>query len=215
MKLIVAWLAVLSFTVISAGSCTIRHKSGDYECTTQTDCETGRQCLGGYCVVPGGGPIDAPKTNDGPRTDGPQPDSSMCPAQCTSCANGKVCNIDCGSTNCTGNNAIVCPSGWNCAILCSTNNSCANGINCGGAASCAVTCSGQGSCRNIECGAGACDVKCEGSNSCRGVVCSNSCACDVSCGTAAACEFLTCSSIQCDPFGKGCTSIGPTCDTCP
>lgn len=218
MKLVVAWLTALALTVIASSSCSINHKSGDYVCTVQADCEPGRLCLNGYCIVPGG-VIDAPKLTDAPKRDAPQMiDSPMnvCPPQCTSCAEGsKTCTIDCGLTNCNGNNPIVCPTGYNCAILCSTNNACANGIDCGSAASCAITCSGAGSCRNIECGTGDCDVKCQGQNSCRGIDCGDSCACDVSCAFNSSCEFLTCSSQQCDPVGRGCSSLPPGCDTCP
>lgn len=217
MKLVIAWLAALSIALISSSSCSINHRSGEFECTLQTDCDSGRLCLNGYCIVPGGS-IDAPKTADAPRKDAPMTiDAPMnaCPPQCTSCGDGKTCTIDCGMTNCTGNQPIVCPSGYNCAILCSTNNACANGINCDSAESCTITCSGSGSCRNIQCGPGDCDVKCQGQNSCRGIDCTDSCACDVSCAFNAACDFLTCSSQQCDPLGKGCSSLLPGCDTCP
>ncbi|MBA3452729.1 MAG: hypothetical protein H0T42_06550 [Deltaproteobacteria bacterium] len=217
MKLVVAWLATLAFAVISSTSCSINHKSGDFECTVQTDCDRTRQCIGGYCIVPGG-VIDGPKMIDAPKKDAPI-DSPMfvCPPQCTSCVEGsKTCTVDCGVTSCTGNQPIVCPSGWNCAILCSTNNACANGVNCDSAKSCAITCSGQGSCRNIQCGDGDCEVKCQGQNSCRGVDCSDSCACDVTCAFNSSCEFLTCSSQACDPLGRGCSSLpAATCDTCP
>ena len=217
MKLVVAWLAALAIAVISSTSCSINHRSGDYECTLQTDCEPGRLCIGNYCVVPGGGPIDAPKNTDGPRTDGSiDGPPNVCPPQCTSCDNpSKTCVIDCNLTSCTGNQPIVCPTGWGCKIGCTTNNACASGINCNGAKSCEITCSGQGSCRMLECGTGDCNVQCIGQNSCRGVNCGNSCACDVTCSTNASCEFLTCSDPLCDPFGKGCTSSGPNCDSCP
>ncbi len=217
MKLVMTWLAALTIVLISSSSCSINHRSGEFECTVQADCDLARQCLNGYCVVPGG-VIDAPKTIDGPRKDAPMMiDSPMtvCPPQCTSCGDGKTCTIDCGMTNCNGNQPIVCPSGYNCAILCSTNNACSNGINCNDAQSCAITCSGAGSCRNVDCGSGPCDVKCQGQSSCRGIDCSNSCACDVSCAITASCDFLTCSDPQCDPLGRGCTSGAPGCDNCP
>lgn len=219
MKLVVVWFAALAFTVMSSSSCSINHKSGDYECKVQADCEAGRLCLNAYCIVPGG-VIDAPKLVDAPKRDAPpmidSPMMNMCPPQCTSCSAGSMtCTIDCALGNCTGNQPVVCPAGWNCAILCSTNNACSNGIDCADAASCAITCSGASSCRNIDCGNGHCDVKCQGQNSCRGIDCSNSCACDVSCALNSACDFLTCSSQQCDPLGRGCSSLAPGCDTCP
>ena len=216
MKIVLAWLAAVALALISASSCSINHKSGDYECTRQADCDSGRQCLNGYCIVPGGA-IDAPKPIDAPKTDAAvDAPMNQCPPQCTSCNPGTMtCNIDCGQTNCTGNAAIVCPSGWNCAINCSTQNACQSGINCSDAKSCAITCSGQSSCRGIACGTGDCDVKCQAQGSCRGVDCSNSCACDVGCSINSACELLTCSSLQCDPIGRGCTSMSLGCDTCP
>jgi len=187
MKIVLAWLAIVCLALISAGSCSIDHKSGEYECTKQADCDTGRQCIGGYCVVPGG-VVDAKPMNDGPKIDARPIDAPMdfCPPQCTSCGPENTCKIDCGQTNCNGNNAIVCPTGFDCAITCSTNNACANGINCGTAKSCAITCGGQGSCRNIECGTGDCDVKCTGQNSCRGVDCGDSCASSATRSAAAA-----------------------------
>ena len=215
MKLVVACLAAVALVVITASSCSVEHKSADYVCTLQTDCTPGRLCVSGYCIVPSG-MVDAPKNPDGPRTDSPVViDSPTCPPQCTSCnVAAKTCTVDCGVTNCTGNAAIVCPTGYNCAILCTTNNACGAGINCETAASCSITCSGQGSCRGIDCGTGDCDVKCQGQNSCRGVDCSNSCACDVTCAFNASCEFVTCNHLQCD-IGRGCTSAGAICDTCP
>ena len=217
MKLVVAWLSVLVLAAISAGSCAINHKSGEFECSKQSDCANGRVCTGGYCVVPGG-TVDAPK-NDGPITiDGPPIDGSMnvCPAQCTSCNQGThTCKIDCAATSCNGQ--VVCPPGWNCDVACSVANSCRSGVTCPPSGnSCNITCSGTGSCRSLECGTGKCDVNCTGSMACRGVNCGNSCGCDVKCAVGAACEAVQCTSFQCDT-GLGCSSqLNPgACEMCP
>lgn len=219
MKLVIAWLAALTIAGVTWVACAIPHKSTDYECTTQDDCAAlpGRVCSGGFCVVTNGPVIDAGRP-DAPRppTDAPM---AVCPAQCTSCdVSGKVCEIDCAVTSCTANAPIVCPTGWNCDIACSTPNSCRGGINCTTAASCTIGCTGVGSCRSIGCGAGACAISCEGDNSCRGINCAQACACDVKCGDGADCEAITCKQVQafqCGVFGGGCTSERIGCDTCP
>lgn len=215
MKLVVAWLSVLVLASISAGSCSINHRSGEFECSKQSDCPDGRVCTGGYCVVPGG-TVDAPKS-DGPAIDGTPGDGPMnnCPPQCTSCDQGShTCKIDCAVTSC--NSQVVCPTGWNCDVACTVSNSCRSGVKCpAGANSCNITCSGTGSCRSLECGTGKCDVACTGSMSCRGVDCGNSCGCDVKCGPGATCEAVQCTAFQCDT-GLGCSSmVVPSCRTCP
>lgn len=218
MKLVLAWLAALVVAGLTAASCSINHRSGEYECVSQADCKDGRVCTGGYCIVPGGVGIDAPAPGDGPRPDGP-PDApqNVCPAQCSSCnTTAKTCKIDCAVTNCTGSQPIVCPQGWSCEILCTTANSCRAGINCINAKDCNITCSGTQSCRTLVCGTGPCDIECTGTSSCRGINCSNSCACDVTCGDAALCEQVTCSDFTCrDQLNGGCTSQRIGCETCP
>ena len=215
MKLVIAWLTALVLAAISAGSCSINHRSGEFQCDKQSDCESGRTCTGGFCVVPGG-TVDAPK-GDGPTGDGPPSDTpmNMCPAQCTSCVQAsKTCKIDCAVTSC--NSAVVCPPGWNCEVACTVANSCRSGVTCPPSGnSCNITCSGTGSCRMIDCGTGKCDVNCSGSQSCRGVDCTGSCGCDVKCPIGASCEAVTCTSFQCDT-GLGCSStLTPNCESCP
>ncbi|MBL0215175.1 MAG: hypothetical protein IPQ07_14965 [Myxococcales bacterium] len=213
MKLVLAWLTVLGLTAITASSCSINHRTGEFECTKQADCSGGRTCTGGYCVLPGG-TVDAPK-GDGPTTDGQiDGNNNVCPQQCTTCDFGShTCKIDCAVTSC--NAQVVCPVGWNCDVACSVTNSCRNGVTCNGPNACTITCSGANSCRTLECGTGKCDVVCSGSMSCRGVACGNSCGCDVKCGGTAACEGVACTSFQCDT-GLGCSStLNASCDTCP
>jgi hypothetical protein len=202
MKLVIAWICVLGLTALGAGSCSINHKSGDFECTKQSDCSGGRTCTGGYCVFPGG-TIDAPRSDA--NGDAPA-DSNACPAQCT-------CKIDCAVTSC--NNAIVCPVGWNCDVACSTANSCRGGVTCTGPGTCKIGCTGANSCRDLQCGTGKCDVNCAGTGSCRAVTCNPSCGCDVKCNPGvAACESVSCTAVQCDT-GLGCSStVVPSCKTC-
>jgi hypothetical protein len=221
-KLVVAWLAVLTLTAVTTSGCSVSHRSGDYACTTQNDCKDGRTCSDGFCVVPGGSQIDAAKS-DAPK---PPPDAppAICPAQCSSCNFGaKECRIDCAVKNCVGAQ-VVCPPGWNCDVLCSTANSCRSpsgggtpGVTCAGTLSCNITCTGDNSCRGVACGAGPCNVDCAGGNSCVGVRCNQACSCDVTCGNNASCQGVLCTSSVCfDQLNGGCSSqLAPTCDTCP
>lgn len=212
MKIVIAWICLLGLTALGAGSCSINHKSGDFECTKQSDCVGGRTCNGGYCVFPTG-TIDAPP-GDTVVVDGAI-DGNACPAQCTSCDLGShTCRVDCAVSSCNG--PIVCPAGWNCDVACSTASSCRAGVTCTGAGTCKIACTGTGSCRDLQCGSGKCDITCSGSNSCRNVACSPSCGCDVKCTPGvASCEGVTCTAIQCDT-GLGCSSqITNSCDTCP
>ena len=218
MKLVIAWLSALVVAIATASSCSINHKSSDYECTVQADCDAfpGRVCTGGFCVT-GDGPSDARidgTTMDGPRVDAPT-DAGDCPAQCTSCRDDKhECVIDCATTSC--NNEIVCPAGWNCTIACSAANSCTQGIDCSAGNSCNITCSGNQSCRDLDCGTGKCTVACTGRQSCRGMDCSDSCACDITCTTGtngAACAENSC-PLGCGAgFGR-CSSAIPNCNDC-
>lgn len=217
MKLVVTWLAL----VVSVAACSVNHRSGDYACTTQSDCDNGRKCTDGYCIVPGGNPpVDAPKTSDAKLPpDAPQ---DVCPAQCTTCDEGsKQCNIDCAVDSCT-NGQVVCPPGWNCDVKCSTPGSCRGnggggtpGVICAGTLSCTVECTGDGSCRGVQCGSGPCNVDCAGTNSCSGVRCNQSCACDVTCHDPSLCTGIFCKSNLCETASGGCSSQFTTCDTCP
>ncbi len=216
MKLVAAWLVALGFAIAMAGSCSINHKSTEYECAVPSDCDPfpGRTCVGGFCVT-AGPPIAAP--NDGPVIDARDggTDSSMCPAQCTSCRDDrKECVIDCATNSC--NNEVVCPSGWNCTIGCSTPNSGTSGIDCTVAKSCTIVCSGNGSCRDLDCGQGKCNVNCSGKGSCRDMDCSDSCACDLTCAggaNPASCEGTICPS-GCSGLPGRCSSIPLGCNTC-
>ena len=226
MKLVALWLVVVGFAAVTAGGCSVTHRSGDFACTTPADCADGRTCSEGFCV--------APQLDSGVRTDAP---SSGCPAQCTSCNTAtKSCTIDCAVNPAACKQQVTCPAGWNCNIACSGISACTSGINCANSKSCTITCSGAQSCRNLNCGAAACNVDCAGSGSCRdftcgtgacNVSCNNTDSCrNVSCGLSCACDIacrnpfcvgVTCKASQCQlqtPFG-GCTSTPPGCNTCP
>ncbi len=69
------WLVVLSALV----GCDFPTPSQDYACRTTSDCETGRVCETGYCVIGSGGTsIDAPANNTDGAVDA-SVDSTMMP----------------------------------------------------------------------------------------------------------------------------------------
>ena len=209
MKLVIA-STVIGLAIVAAAlssSCSVHHRSDQFACTSTQDCEGGRVCDNGYCIVPGS--IDAPGPSDGAKGDA----ANGCPAQCSTCnVTQKSCTINCQNKDCTGQ--VTCPPGYKCDIMCNVDNSCRNGVDCRMAASCNIDCTGKQACANVQCGSGPCDVGCIGEQSCRGVSCNNSCACDVvctgnsSCGDGISCTSLTCKS------GSGCTSVPPFCHAC-
>jgi len=223
MKWIALCLGGLVLAAVAVSSCSINHRSGQYECNTSNDCDDGRTCNGGLCVAIG---VDAPPGDGGLKKDAAIDAADACPSQCTSCsAAGKVCTIDCAAGAVCTNAAVTCPAGWSCAVRCNTTNSCRSGVSCTGTLSCDVQCSGANSCRAVTCGPGRCNVSCTGSNSCRGsimppgpgVTCGPSCGCDVTCNPAngACANTVVCNKLQCDT-GLGCSStVFPSCSTCP
>lgn len=202
-------LAALIAFAVSMPACDVTHKSGEYACSKNTDCDSGRICNEGFCIV-------STPVVDAPRGDGPRGDAmgSSCPPGCTTCnVMQKTCTINCMSgANCT--NTVTCPPGFKCDILCNTDNSCRNGINCQMSQACNVECTGRQSCQGVQCGAGPCDVACMGVASCKGVSCGSSCACDVTCTGNQSCgSSVLCSSPACDT-GSGCTSLPLFCNSC-
>jgi len=228
MKVIALWLAVFGAAVaVAAGSCSINHRSGDFACQVQGDCASDRTCIDGECVltgIGGGPPDDAALTTD----------ASTCPPQCTSCDAGtNTCTIDCAKNPDECDQAIACPAGMSCNVMCSTDNACRNGVSCEGATACTiscggrqacedircgdgacnVTCGGRASCNGVTCGTGACQVDCNGLNACPAVQCGAACSCEVLCMAGAACNDVTCLA-GCD-LGPGCSSLRNGCNTCP
>lgn len=215
MKLVLAIGVQVALVFALAASCSITHKSGDYACTKTSDCNSGRDCVGGFCVV-AGSEIDAPVIlHDAPRGDS----GNGCPANCSSCdVPTHSCIIDCANgSSCNGN--VACPAGWTCDVKCDTDNSCRNGVSCAGTTACKVECSGKGSCQDVVCGTGRCDVECTGVQSCRtSIDCASSCGCDVRCIGSQSCGVgaLTCTpGCTSGSINGGCTSLPPNCHTCP
>lgn len=211
MKLAVAISVQVALVFALAASCSITHKSGDFSCTKSADCNTGRVCVDGFCVVSGTETIDAPVA--------PGDSGNGCPANCSSCdVSAHTCVIDCANgSNCTG--PVVCPVGYKCNVKCDTDNACRNGVTCTGTTSCKVECSGKSSCAGVHCGTGRCDVECTGTQSCKNDInCEASCGCDVRCSGTQSCGN---SALSCTPgcrigvSGDGCTSLPLTCHTCP
>jgi hypothetical protein len=206
MRLVIVLAVISVVSMLSLSSCEINHRSDEFACSKNLDCASGRVCSDGFCVL--AGTIDAAR-GDAARGDA----GSDCPPGCTSCnVLQKTCTIDCSFTSCT--NTVTCPSGYNCDILCNTENSCRNGVNCLQSGKCSVECSGKSSCENVTCGPGPCDVACSGPSSCRGVSCGSSCACDVVCTGNQSCQSdIQCSSVACRS-GRGCTSVPVFCRSC-
>jgi len=208
MKLVaLAILTISAAASLGLGACSINHRSGDFACTAQADCATGKVCSDGFCVAVDSGGVPDARVSDG----------GQCPAQCTSCDTGsKTCVVDCAVNPATCNQQINCPAGWSCKVACSTASSCRSGVSCAAGKACDVTCSGSQSCRNVTCGTGACTVDCSGPGSCRNVSCGLACACDVTCAPGSTCQGLACKSLQCtvqlQPFE--CTSKTAGCNSC-
>jgi hypothetical protein len=209
----------LSMLLVFA-ACSINHRSADFLCEKQSDCSSDRTCSQGVCVL-NGNPMD-----DGPIVP-PDAPEFRCPAQCTSCVEGtKTCRVDCGlpSGAAICNQAITCPTGFNCVILCSRNAvngnpQCQQKIDCENSKSCEITCSGSNTCKQIVCGEAPCDVTCSGFGSCGSVDCDASCQCDVDCGFNASCQNVSCPGDfgQCNALGQlGCDSDrADACHSCP
>jgi len=203
----------LAFAILlTIVGCQIRHASDQYACDDTNPCEAGRVCDNGYCIVVGSIDAAKPPGDGGNRTDA---GNAGCPPGCTTCSTAqKTCTINCQFGGC--DQAIACPAGYKCDILCNTDSACKNGVNCTSAAACNIECSGKQSCQNIDCGPGPCDVGCSGTQSCRDVACNNSCACDVACTGSQACEGIACTSFACrKTVGLGCTSEPTVCNSCP
>jgi len=198
-----------------ASACSINHRSDQFACTNVNQCDPGQRCEDGFCVggtTPGDGPDVDP--------DGPKPDTFSCPPQCTSCnIQTNTCNVDCGVSPGTCANAINCPAGFNCNIICTRNDLCQN-INCSQGESCKIDCKGNATCKNVVCGPGRCDVTCSGGMSCPKINCESSCACDISCGNNASCIDTSCPQVEGDPFQcegfrpNVCNSEPDGCNTC-
>jgi hypothetical protein len=202
-----------------AAGCSVSHRSGDFACDAEQRCANGRTCVDGFCVVAAdSGVVD---------TLPPLGDAAVCPSQCTSCNLAqRACVIDCAANTGACNQAVTCPAGWSCNVLCSLPSQCNSGVLCGNATSCTiacgarqtcnVTCSGNSSCGNsVLCGAGACNVNCTGNLACAGeITCGQACACDVTCRINAACAAVTCKPGCIGTPPAFCISTANGCNSC-
>lgn len=198
------WIAV---ALALAAGCSVSHRSTDFACSSEQRCADGRTCVDGFCVLAADSGV-------------PVSDAAVCPSQCTTCNTAqRSCVIDCAINNGACNQAVTCPAGWSCNVLCSLPNQCNTGVLCDNATSCTIACSARQTCKTVTCGRGACNVTCTGNTSCSAVGCglgacnvdcSGSSACSkVSCGLACACD-VTCRFGSCLPSNvtckQGCTS---------
>lgn len=182
--------AALLVLALAAG-CSIDHVSDSLACTASSQCADGRNCVGGFCVVPGGG--------------------GGCPSQCTACdTTAMTCSIVGNGDG--GGDRTTCPSGYHCDITCA-GSSCRT-VDCSNAASCTIQCTGKGSCEQITCGPERCQVTCSGQDSCQSVDCQDSCACDVQCTGAQSCSSGSRCPLQSCDTGTGCSSQPLGCNLC-
>lgn len=224
----IAALAIALALALAAG-CSLSHRSGDFACDAEQRCASGRTCVDGFCVIAADSGVV-----------GPPADAAVCPPPCTSCnAAQRTCVIDCAINNGACNQAVSCPAGWSCNVLCSLPNQCNSGVLCGNATSCMIACSARQTCQSVTCGRGACSVACTGNSSCSSVgcglgacsvncagngacgsavKCGPACACDVTCRLGAACLA---GDVTCKPGCAStmaplvCTSALNGCNTCP
>lgn len=184
---------LLALAVLALAGCLVSRASESFTCTDTAQCETGRVCSQGYCVVDEG---------------------SSCPDVCNAgCIPGqRECSVVCNAVTDCG--AIECPEGWECDIVCDGPGACGD-IHCANNADCYLTCITSSSCGAIVCGNGVCDVSCNDTNACGPIDCANACACDVDCDLGD-CGPQICPSSQGDActFGDACSSNGAGCDRC-
>lgn len=181
----------LALVVVVSASCFVDRASDRFECTDPSQCEAGRTCSEGFCIVDEG---------------------TKCPASCNAgCIPGqRECSVVCNAVTECGQ--IECPDGWECDIVCDGPGACGD-IRCEGDANCYLTCITSSSCGAITCGNGVCDVGCNEANACGPIDCTDACACDVDCSLGD-CGAQSCPSsegIECIS-GDACDSTG--CDRC-
>ena len=191
--------------------CSIHHRSDEYACTKNTDCDTRPHCDDGFCVV-AGHQIDAPTRIDGPtrrRRRRQQLPARLHDVQLAQ----KTCTIDCQQRELHRHGHLPrrlqvrhpvqhrqlvpqrrqLPRGRVVQRRVQRRSSRAE---------------------NVAVRRGPCDVSCSGQQSCRGVSCNNSCACDVACTGNQSCSTRhQCSRSRADS-GLGCTSVPALCHSC-
>ena len=189
-------------------SCRTERVSDNFTCFDDDDCDSGRICDTGYCVV-GNRPADARMI-----------DAEVCPAICAT-----TCNLqtrECPISG-TGSGSIQCPPNWNCDITCPTAGAC-GAIMCSGATSCKVNCASADACLGILCGTADCNIQCTGQNACGNITCTSG-DCTATCTGVDACGNLSCTTGNCTETCTGgggqqvcgslsCTSTGGCTRTC-
>lgn len=160
-------------------------------------------------VDPTGGPTGG-TTGPDPSQCAPEPilGQGECPASCSSC-DGRRCLMDCGVLDCQ-NATIVCPVGWPCDIVCTTDAACKRAdLACPLDRDCTLDCQAFEACQNatLSCGVGTCAVTCGADiNACRSL--------DVACGPADA--TVTCAApsnvVLLPSRGSACACAGVGCD---
>jgi hypothetical protein len=132
------------------------------------------------------------------------PPGGSCPSVCTGGCNlgGTHCIIDClGSSACEAQ-AVVCPPGFSCTVLCGFKGCKDAAIHCPALHGCEVSCQGAQSCKDstVTCSSGVCELSCGSAGSacdgaelaCGDNACSASCAGStlptVLCGSACSCS---------------------------
>jgi hypothetical protein len=203
-------IAIIVFVSLSLAACSFENRSTSYECPTGNECESGRVCSQGWCVVADAVDIDAAPG----QPDGLPPDAFVCPADCSSCQ-GNTCIITCDGVDACPE-VVVCPAGVACRVSCGGSNSCSGGVDCSLGSACNIECSGPGSCPLLTtCGDGVCNLSCDGLDSCGGGLdCSNSCQCDSSCPNGGTCNDHACPGANPCTKADGCSSNSGACKLC-
>lgn len=164
--------------------CGFDTRSGQYACQTQSDCEGGRSCEEGWCVL---SQSDASPPPDADLS----PDAGRPLSPCNSCMGGE-CREECTDLNCdlscTKNDCdceFQCaPDTDNCNLLCADGASC--DIDCGSAEECTATCEANS----------VCQVDCSGVEECQQTVCEAGAQCLLDCTGTVECGFATCAGME-------------------
>ena len=197
-------IAVLGLVLLVG--CGFNSRSAQFTCESETDCEVGRICEQGWCVVP---PADIPDANDvadaslvdAAIIDAAPPDAVIADAgppdafplgPCNSCQND-TCREECSDTDCS----LDCTkNNCSCEFQCS-----ASAANCDmtckeGTASCDVDCAGAASCKTTCETNTVCNINCTDVTACGEAKCELGAMCLLDCTGAGTCEFEVCAGAE-------------------